>query len=148
MELALACDFRLAVPGSKLGFPEVSLGILPGAGGTQRLPRLIGLGRAKELILTASPIDAERALSLGLVTQVVSREELAAATQSLADRLAANAPLALRLAKAALNLSARVPLDAGLGFEVLSQAVLFETKDKKEGVEAFLEKRQPRFKGE
>jgi enoyl-CoA hydratase len=136
------------VTGSKLGFPEVGLGILPGAGGTQRLPRLVGLGRAKELILTADPVDAEQALALGLVNRVVSREELPGATRELAEKLASRAPVALRLAKAALNLSARVPLDSGLAFEVLSQTVLFETKDKKEGINAFLEKRKPKFQGE
>ncbi len=148
MEMALACDFRIAVAEAKLGFPEVGLGIIPGAGGTQRLPRLVGLGRAKELILTGDPVDAGRALELGLVHKVVPREHLAAATFELAEKLASRAPIALRLAKAALNLSARVPLDSGLAFEVLSQTVLFETKDKKEGVSAFLEKRKPRFQGE
>jgi enoyl-CoA hydratase len=148
MEMALACDFRIAVAGAKLGFPEVGLGILPGAGGTQRLPRLVGLGRAKELILTGDPVDAERALELGMVHRVVPRESLASATLELAEKLASRAPVALRLAKAALNLSARVPLDSGLAFEVLSQTVLFETKDKKEGVTAFLEKRKPKFQGE
>ena len=148
MEMALACDFRIVVAGAKLGFPEVGLGIIPGAGGTQRLPRLVGLGRAKELILTGDPVDAERAVELGLVHRVVPREDLARATQELAEKLASRAPVALRLAKAALNLSARVPLDSGLAFEVLSQTVLFETKDKKEGVSAFLEKRKPRFQGE
>jgi len=148
MELALACDFRIAVAGAKLGFPEVGLGILPGAGGTQRLPRLVGLGRAKELILTADPVDANQALAMGLVNRVVPPEDLARVTKELAEKLASRAPVALRLAKAALNLSARVPLDAGLAFEVLSQTVLFETKDKKEGIAAFLEKRKPAFKGE
>ena len=133
LELALACDFRIAVSGAKLGFPEVGLGILPGAGGTQRLPRLVGLGRAKEMILTADPVDAEQALAFGLVNRVVPREDLARATRELAEKLASRAPVALRLAKAALNLSARVPVDSGLAFEVLSQTVLFETKDKKEG---------------
>jgi enoyl-CoA hydratase len=148
MELALACDFRIAVSGARLGFPEVGLGILPGAGGTQRLPRLVGLGRAKELILAADPIGAEQALGMGLVNRVVPREELPAATRDLAEKLASRAPVALRLAKAALNLAERVPLDAGLAFEVLSQTVLFDTKDKKEGISAFLEKRKPDFKGE
>ncbi len=148
LELALACDFRIAVAGAKLGFPEVTLGILPGAGGTQRLPRVVGLGRAKELVLTGDLIDAEQALAIGLVNRVVARDELAGATQELAEKLSSRAPVALRLAKAALNLSARVPLDAGLEFEVLSQTVLFETKDKKEGISAFLEKRKPHFKGE
>ncbi|HEV8337600.1 MAG TPA: enoyl-CoA hydratase-related protein [Candidatus Polarisedimenticolia bacterium] len=148
MELALACDFRIAVAGSKLGFPEVSLGILPGAGGTQRLPRLVGLGRAKALILTGDPIDAEQALSMGLVNQVVPRDELARATRILAAKIASRAPLALRLAKAALNLSSEVPLGSGLSFEILSQTILFETKDKKEGIAAFLEKRKPNFQGD
>jgi len=148
MELALACDFRIAVAGAKLGFPEVGLGILPGAGGTQRLPRLVGLGRAKEMILTADLIEAEQALATGLVNRVVPREDLESATRDFAEKIASRAPLALRLAKAALNLSARVPLDSGLAFEVLAQTVLFETKDKKEGIGAFLEKRKPDFKGE
>jgi enoyl-CoA hydratase len=148
MELALACDFRIAVSGAKLGFPEVGLGILPGAGGTQRLPRLVGLGRAKELVLTADLIEAEQALAIGLVNRVVAPEELAAATRELSTKLASRAPLALRLAKAALNLSARVPLDSGLAFEVVSQSVLFESRDKKEGISAFLEKRKPQFHGE
>jgi enoyl-CoA hydratase len=148
MELALACDFRIAVEGAKLGFPEVGLGILPGAGGTQRLPRLVGLGRAKELILAADPIGAEHALEIGLVNRVVPRAELPKATRELAEKLATRAPVALRLAKAALNLAERVPLDAGLAFEVLSQTILFDTKDKKEGISAFLEKRKPDFKGE
>ena len=148
LELALACDFRIAVVGAKLGFPEVGLGILPGAGGTQRLPRLVGLGRAKEMILTADPVEADHALTLGLVNRVVPREDLARATRELAEKLASRAPVAVRLAKAALNLSARVPLDSGLAFEVVSQAVLFDTKDKKEGIGAFLEKRRPRFQGE
>jgi len=148
LELAMACDFRIAVSGARLGFPEVGLGILPGAGGTQRLPRLVGLGRAKELILTAEPVGAEEAQAIGLVTRVVPREDLARATRDLAGRIASLAPVALRLAKAALNLSARVPLDSGLAFEILSQAVLFDTRDRKEGIGAFLEKRKPRFQGE
>ncbi len=148
MELALACDFRIAAAGAKLGFPEVGLGILPGAGGTQRLPRVVGLARAKEMILTADLTEAAQALGLGLVNRVVPREDLARTTRELAEKLAARAPVALRLAKSALNLSARVPLDSGLAFEVLSQTILFETKDKKEGIAAFLEKRKPRFEGE
>jgi enoyl-CoA hydratase len=148
LELALACDFRIAASGARLGFPEVGLGILPGAGGTQRLPRLVGLGRAKELVLTADLIEADAALAIGLVNRVVAQEELAAATRELAGKLASRAPLALRLAKAALNLSARVPLDAGLAFEVVSQSLLFESKDKREGISAFLEKRKPQFQGE
>lgn len=148
MELALACDFRIAVEGARFGFPEVGLGILPGAGCRRRLPRIVGLARAKELILTGDPIPAEQACAIGLVHRVVPRSELAAATKELADKLASRGPVAVRLAKAALNLSARVPLDAGLAFEVVAQTVLFETKDKKEGIAAFLDKRKPQFKGE
>jgi enoyl-CoA hydratase len=148
LELALACDFRIAVSGARLGFPEVGLGILPGAGGTQRLPRIVGLGRAKEMILTAEPIPAEEALAAGLVNRVVPREDLARTTRELAAKLASRAPVALRLAKAALNLSARVPLDSGLAFETLSQTILFDTRDRKEGIGAFLDKRAPRFQGE
>jgi len=148
MEMALACDFRIAVSGAKLGFPEVGLGILPGAGGTQRLPRLVGLGRAKELILTGDLVEAEQAAAMGLVNRVVPREDLARSTKELATKLASRAPVAVRLAKAALNLSARVPLDAGLAYEILAQTVLFETRDKREGTSAFLEKRKPQFKGE
>ena len=146
--MALACDFRIAVSGAKLGFPEVGLGILPGAGGTQRLPRLVGLGRAKELILTADLVEAEQAAAMGLVNRVVPREDLPKATKELAMKLASRAPVAVRLAKAALNLSARVPLDSGLAYEILAQTILFETRDKREGISAFLEKRKPQFKGE
>ncbi len=148
LELALACDLRIAAEGATLGFPEVGLGILPGAGGTQRLPRLVGLGRAKEMILTADPIDADRALALGLLNRVAPPGELGRATRELAEKIASRAPLAVRLAKAALNLSARVPVDSGIAFEAVSQAVLFDTKDKREGIGAFLEKRKPRFQGE
>jgi enoyl-CoA hydratase/carnithine racemase len=100
------------------------------------------------MILTADPIPAEEALAAGLVNRVVPREDLARATRELAAKLASRAPVALRLAKAALNLSARVPLDSGLAFETLSQTVLLDTRDRKEGIGAFLEKRTPRFQGE
>lgn len=147
LELALACDIRVAVDDARFGFPEVGLGIMPGAGGTQRLPRLVGMGKAKELILTGDLIDALEAHRIGLVNRVVPRAEFAAAVTALVDKLTSRGPMALRLAKLSLNAAARVPLDAGLQLEILAQSVLFETSDKDEGLAAFLEKRPPKFEG-
>ena len=146
-ELALACDLRVAADHARFGQPEVGLGIIPAAGATQRLPRLVGLGRAKQLVLTGDPIDAATALSWGLVTEVVPGAELLAAARRLAARILARGPLAVRLAKLALNASARVDLDSGLLLETLAQAICFESEDKREGTTAFLEKRPPAFKG-
>ncbi len=142
-ELALACDLRTASENARFGLPETGLGIIPGAGGTQRLPRIVGLGRAKEIILTGEIVDARRALEIGLVN-AVGPDALAAARE-MAGKILARAPLALRLAKAALNLGTP---DTGLQFEIAAQALLFETKDKLEGTTAFLEKRKPAFRGE
>lgn len=147
-ELVLACDLRVAAEEAKFGFPETGLGIMPAAGGTQRLPRHIGWGRAKELILTGRTIDAREAERLGLVSKVVPRGELMAAARELAERILSRGPLAVRLAKLSLNVAARTGLDAGLQVERLAQTVLFESKDKLEGTTAFLEKRKPRFRGE
>ncbi|MBI3893702.1 MAG: enoyl-CoA hydratase/isomerase family protein [Candidatus Wallbacteria bacterium] len=147
-ELALACDLRVAAEDARFGLPETGLGILPGAGGTQRLPRLIGWGKAKELILTGEIVDAREAERLGLVSKVVPRAQLRDTAREYARRMLARGPLALRLAKLALNMSARAGLDAGLQIERLAQAVLFESKDKYEGMTAFLEKRKPNFTGE
>jgi enoyl-CoA hydratase len=147
-ELALACDLRLAAEGAVFGLPEPSLGIIPGAGGTQRLPRIVGLGRAKEMILTGARWDAGQALACGLVSQVVPRAELMGAARALAGRVLALSPLAVRLAKAALNASTQMPLAAGLAFESTAQAITFESRDKEEGTAAFLEKRKPVFTGE
>lgn len=147
-ELALACDIRVAAEEAKFGLPETSLGIIPGAGATQRLPRLIGWSKAKELILTGEIIDAHEAARLGLVSQVVPRSKLIAAARATAEKILARGPLAVRLAKLALNVSARAGLDAGLQVERLAQAILYESKDKQEGMTAFLEKRQPKFRGE
>lgn len=146
-ELALACDLRVAATHAKFGQPEVALGIIPGAGATQRLPRLIGLGRAKQLVLTGEAIDAGRALEWGLVTDVVDADHLLTAALALAERVLARGPLAIRLAKMALNASARVDLDSGLMIETLAQAICFESGDKQEGTSAFLEKRAPKFTG-
>jgi enoyl-CoA hydratase len=147
-ELALACDLRIAAENAVFGLPEPTLGIIPGAGGTQRLPRIVGLGRAKELILTGLRWDARHALEAGLVSEVVPLPELPRAARAWADRVLALGPLAVRLAKVALNASAQMPLAAGLAYESGLQAITFESADKQEGTTAFLEKRKPRFRGE
>jgi len=146
-ELAIACDLRVAADHAKFGQPEVALGIIPGAGATQRLPRLIGLGRAKHLILTGDPIDARTALDWGLVSSVVPADQVMATARALADRILSRGPLAVRLAKAAINASARVDLESGLLIETLAQAICFQSDDKQEGTTAFLEKRPPTFTG-
>jgi len=147
-ELALACDLRVAAENAVFGLPEPSLGIIPGAGGTQRLPRIVGLGRAKEMILTGARWDARKALEAGLVSQVVPPAELMPAARAMAERVLALGPLAVRLAKSAVNASSQMPLGAGLAFESTAQAITFESRDKIEGTSAFLEKRRPRFTGE
>ena len=147
-ELALACDLRIASENAVFGLPEPTLGIIPGAGGTQRLPRVVGLGRAKEMILTGARWDAARALEVGLVSAVVPPADLARAVREWADRVLALGPLAVRLAKASLNASAQMPLAAGLAYESAVQAITFESQDKHEGTTAFLEKRKPQFRGE
>jgi enoyl-CoA hydratase len=147
-EVALACDLRIAATNAVFGLPEPTLGIIPGAGGTQRLPRIVGLGRAKEMILTGARWDAARALEVGLVSRVVPLAELMPAARALADQVLALGPLAVKLAKAALNASSQMPLSAGLAFESTAQAITFESDDKMEGTTAFLEKRKPVFRGD
>lgn len=147
-ELALACDLRIASENALFGLPETTLGIIPAAGGTQRLPRVVGLGRAKEMILTAAKWDARKALDYGLVSEVVPQAELMTAARAMAERVLALGPIAVRLAKQALNASAVMPLPAGLAFESLVQAITYETSDKVEGASAFLEKRKPKFKNQ
>ncbi|HSF01924.1 MAG TPA: enoyl-CoA hydratase-related protein [Solirubrobacterales bacterium] len=147
-ELALACDLRLASESAVFGQPEPAIGILPGAGATQRLPRIVGLGRAKELVLTGARWDARQALAYGLVSEVAAPSELLASARRMAERVLALGPLAVRLAKLALNASSQMPLGAGLLYESAVQAITFESKDKLEGTAAFLEKRKPRFTGE
>ncbi len=147
-ELALACDLRVAAEEAVFGLPEPSLGIIPGAGGTQRLPRIVGLGRAKEMILAGARWDARQALAYGLVSQVTPRAELMSAARAVAERVLALGPLAVRLAKGALNASQQMPLAAGLLYESAAQAITFESRDKQEGTSAFLEKRKPTFTGD
>ena len=146
-ELALACDLRIAAETAKFGQPELGLGIIPGAGATQRLPRVVGLGRAKHLILTGEIIDAAQALAIGLVSAVVPAGELHTKAQDLARRVLRQGPLAARLAKVAMNASMRVDLDSGLLIETLAQALCYQSDDKQEGMTAFLEKRKPHFTG-
>jgi enoyl-CoA hydratase len=146
-ELALACDIRVAADTATFGQPEIGLGIIPAAGGTQRLPRVVGLGWAKHLILTGDIIDARQALEIGLVTAVMPAAQLQVRARELARRILRQGPLAARLAKLALNASARVDLDSGLLIETLAQAICYGSEDKQEGTAAFLEKRRPRFGG-
>lgn len=146
-ELALACDIRVAADTAKFGQPELGLGIIPGAGATQRLPRIVGLGWAKHLVLTGEIIDAKQALAIGLVTAVMPASQLQVRVRELARRILRQGPLAARLAKLALNASARVDLDSGLLIETLAQAICYDSDDKQEGTAAFLEKRKPRFTG-
>jgi 2-oxoglutaroyl-CoA hydrolase len=147
LELALACDFRLAAEDAQLGFPEVTIGMIPGSGGTQRLARLIGLGRAKDVILRGRRVAAEEALTLGLVTEVVAATDLDAAVDQLIDELSQHSPLALAMAKRVLNLAYEGPLRVGLELEGLAYGLLQQSHDFREGVEAFGEKRKPEFRG-
>jgi enoyl-CoA hydratase len=146
-ELALACDIRIASETAKFGQPELGLGIIPAAGGTQRLPRVVGMGWAKHLVLTGEIIDARQALAIGLVTAMTPPGQLQVRARELAKKVLRQGPLAARLAKIALNASARVDLDSGLLIETLAQAICYASEDKQEGATAFLEKRKPRFTG-
>jgi 2-oxoglutaroyl-CoA hydrolase len=147
LELALACDFRLAADDVQLGLPEVRIGMIPGSGGTQRLVRLVGLGRAKDMIMRGRRVGAHEALALGLVTEVVAPEALDAAVDRLLAELAELSPLALATAKRVLNQAYDAPLHAGLDIEGYAYAMLRSSHDFREGVEAFGEKRKPEFEG-
>jgi len=146
-ELALACDIRIASENASFGQPEINLGIIPGGGGTQRLPRLVGEGKAMEMVLTGEIIDARTAFTIGLVNHVVPADQLQAKTLEMANRIAEKSPIALQLAKEAVKLASKSNLDEGLRREVDLFALCFSTEDKNEGVSAFLEKRKPAFKG-
>lgn len=141
-ELALACDMRVGAESAKMGQPEVNLGIIPAAGGTQRLPRVVGLGRAKELVLTGAIIDAAECLRIGLLNRMVPDAEVRNEARKLAHSILKKGPLAVRMAKAALNQSARTGLETGLAFESVAQALLFESEDKMQRMTAFLEKKR------
>jgi enoyl-CoA hydratase/carnithine racemase len=147
LELALACDLRIASSEAKMGLTEVSLGIIPGAGGTQRLPRIIGVGKAKELIYTARRISANEALEIGLINSVYDKEILLEKATELALEIAKNAPLSLIQAKVAINKGIEVDLTTGLKIEELAYNELLHTEDRLEGLVAFQEKRQPQYQG-
>jgi len=147
LELALACDIRIAAEDAQLGLTEINLGIIPGGGGTQRLPRLVGRGKALEMILTGARVPAAEALRIGLVERVVPVAELQSAAQSLARAIADKAPIALRYAKEAVVGGLELPLQDGLRLENDLATLLRTTEDRVEGARAFVEKRKPRWSG-
>jgi len=146
LELAMACDIRIASDQATLGQTEINIGIIPGGGGSQRLPRLVGLGNALKLTLTGDRIDATEALRVGLVDEVVPHARLEPRTFEIADRIASRSALAVRLAKAAVRASARMPLNQGLRYEQSLFAFVMSAEDKEEGVRAFLERRDAKWK--
>lgn len=146
-ELAMSCHIRIASKNAKFGQPEVNLGIIPGYGGTQRLPRLIGMGRALELILTGKMIDAEEAYRIGLVNKVVEPQELLEEAKKILNQIIEKAPIALELALKSVISGMEMSKEDGLKLEAANFALSFSTEDMKEGVSAFLEKRKPVFKG-
>jgi enoyl-CoA hydratase len=146
-ELALTCDIRIAADTAKLGQPEIRLGIIPGGGGTQRLPRLVGYGKALQMILSGEVLDAVSAYEIGLLDDVVSAEELRERTLEVARTMADKSPVTLALAKRAVRAAYEMPLSAGLEHERELFALAFATADKEEGVRAFLEKRKPEWRG-
>lgn len=148
LEVALACDFRIAAKRARLGQTEINLGLVPGAGGSQRLVRLLGPAKAKELVLLGLRLTAEEAAEIGLVTKVVENEAFASEVGAFAQKLARQAPVAVRLAKALLNRSGDTPIDVAVELEALAFGLATSTEDLYEGLQAFMEKREPKFKGE
>jgi enoyl-CoA hydratase len=146
-ELAASCDIRIAAESARFGQPEINLGLIPGGGGTQRLPRLIGMGQAMRLILSGEMISAEEAQRIGLVDMVAAPEALRTVTLELADKIASKSSLTLKIAKQALRASDRLPIEDGLRYERDLFCLCFSTDDMKEGVKAFLEKRQAQWRG-
>ena len=140
LELAMACDLRVASTAAKLGQPEINLGIIPGGGGTQRLPRLVGAGRAARMVLTGDAIDAQTALAWGLVEEVVEPEKVVARAVELAKTMAAKSPVALRLAKEALRTAEELPLGESLGREIDLFTLAFQSQEAQQGIKAFVEK--------
>ena len=146
-ELSMSCDFRVAADTARFGQPEIKLGLIPGGGGTQRLPRLVGMGHAMRLILTGDMIPAAEAKEIGLVEMVVPAAELREKTLELAGKIASMSPITARVAKEALRASERLAIEEGLLYERDLFCLCFSTEDMKEGVEAFLGKRKPEWKG-
>jgi len=147
LEVAMACDMRIVSENARLGQPEVNVGLIPGGGGTQRLPRIVGKGLAKELIFTGKIIDAKTAEAIGLVNKVVSSDKLMLAVDEIAKEIMSKPPLAIKLAKQLINASDEVDLRTGLAYEAEAAGIISSTEDFKEGVSAFIEKRKPEFKG-
>lgn len=147
LELAMSCTIRIAAENARLGLPEINLGIMPGNGGTQRLPRLVGKGRAMEMILTGELVDAQEAYRIGLVNRVVPQAELLSCAREIAAKLMAKPPLAIKLAKNAVHTGLNLSLSEGIEYENKLFAILCGSEDKQEGVNAFLEKRPPQFQG-
>jgi enoyl-CoA hydratase/carnithine racemase len=147
LELALACDIRVAVETARFGLPQIREGLMPSAGGTQRLARLVGRSRALEMVLTGEPIDASEALRIGLVHRVVTSSKLMDAALGLAQDMASKSPLAISYVKEALYNGMDLSLDQGMRMELDLYLLLFSTQDRVEGIEAFKEKRKPRFEG-
>jgi enoyl-CoA hydratase/carnithine racemase len=147
LELALSCDFMVAAPDAQLGLPEVKLGLLPGGGGTQRLPRLIGALRAAEMLMLAKRISGTQAVEWGIALGIGDHADALTAARDLASRLARQAPLPVRLAKVLLRSGADSSLEAALDLEQSVGAMIFTTKDAREGIQAFIEKRPPEFTG-
>ena len=146
-ELASSCDLRIASDKARFGQPEINLGLIPGGGGTQRLPRLIGLGHTLRLVLTGDMIQAAEAKEIGLVEMVVPHEELRAKTLELAAKIASKSPLTLKVAKEAVRASQKLPIEDGIAYERDLFCLCFSSEDKEEGVKAFLEKRPAAWKG-
>lgn len=146
-ELAMSCDFRIASDAAKFGQPEVGLGVTPGFGGTQRLPRLVGVGMAKELCYTGDTIDANEALRIGLVNHVVPGDELMTYVKDMAKRIASKGQLAVRMCKKAINEGMQMDIDRSMTLEADIFGILFSTEEQKEGMTAFVEKRKPVFTG-
>jgi len=147
LELALACDFRIAAEHAELGSPEITLGLIPGWGGTQRLVRIVGLAKAKELIMLGNRVKSDEALRIGLVHKVVHYEKLRDEVREWAKKLSEGPPIAMKYAKHALNFGTQVPLEVGLRLEAGLMGLAFSTEDLKEGVEALLSRRKAEFKG-
>ena len=146
-ELALTCDLRIATENASFGLPEIKIGVIPGGGGTQRLPRLIGAGRAKELLYTGDPVGADEAFRIGLVNKVVPLDSLMDEAKKMATKLAKQPSIALKMIKASVNKGLSMDLQSGLAYEACCFEILFSTEDQKEGMKAFVEKRLPLFKG-
>lgn len=147
LELAMVCDLRICSENAKFGQPEINLGIIPGGGGTQRLTRLVGMAKAKELLFTGDIIDAQAAIDIGLVNKVVPAGKLMDEAKALAQKLLGKGAVALRLAKTAINSGINMDLVSALDFEAECFAMCFSTEDQKEGMNAFIEKRKPNFQG-